>query len=270
MIEKPLSRGNAQIHTADGMAVADSRHVALTQRSASATARAITTASALTAATAKTLASHAAPRACFWGVFLLLFLVQNAFALSVKDDAWCRKVSPEYAQTEDDLNILWKKLNTLIPNKDVKHKLLQNQRAWLKERDDRYDEGNGKIDVTNLTYHTRERIAALVLYEQYVRNNFLPITVTGRIIGQSECRSCDEIGYFLLSQVHVGKHVYDVYISLVSSEDREKHKDVDVILTRALESKDTCHILIDYDILGKIQPLFFVNPSKNEKCHLPR
>lgn len=40
------------------------------------------------------------------------------------------------------------------------------------------------------------------------------------------------------------------------------------MLDRATKKNDTCIILVDYDILGDIKALSFVNQSGNEKCSL--
>ena len=40
------------------------------------------------------------------------------------------------------------------------------------------------------------------------------------------------------------------------------------MLDRATKKQDTCSILVDYDILGKIKAILFVNQSGNEKYSL--
>ncbi|MCR5815178.1 MAG: DUF1311 domain-containing protein [Desulfovibrio sp.] len=193
---------------------------------------------------------------------------KSIYAISDKQYAECKKLSPEFSQAEEDLNTVWKQLNSLIKSKENKHKLLINQKNWLKDRDDKYVHKDGSVDITNFTYETKERVADLFLYKEYVKNNYLPVKLTGQIIQQTESRYDENTAYHLYTKIVVNNNEYDIWILLCSSEDKIQHKDVDRILGKAEASKDKCSILVDYDILGKIQPISFVNPSKNEKCNL--
>ena len=43
-----------------------------------------------------------------------------SYAISDQEYARCRKLSRDFAQTEDDLNNIWKQLNSIIKNNDKK------------------------------------------------------------------------------------------------------------------------------------------------------
>ena len=207
-------------------------------------------------------------------IFICLFVISamlpinNACAISDKEYARCKQLSPEFVQAEKDLNAVWKQLNSLIQNKDKKQKLLDNQRNWLKERDANYVNENGTADIPNFTTYTKDRIAELILYKEYVKNNYLPITITGQVIEQTESRYAEDTAYYLYTKLYVNKNEYDIWIFLCSSEDKKQHEDVNNILKRAEDNKDKCSILVDYDILGEIKVISFANPSKDEKCGL--
>ncbi len=207
-------------------------------------------------------------------IFICLFVISamlpinNACAISDKEYARCKQLSPEFVQAEKDLNAVWKQLNSLIQNKDKKQKLLDNQRNWLKERDANYVNENGTADIPNFTTYTKDRIAELILYKEYVKNNYLPITITGQVIEQTESRYAEDTAYYLYTKLYVNKNEYDIWILLCSSEDKKQHEDVNNILKRAEDNKDKCSILVDYDILGEIKVISFANPSKDEKCGL--
>ena len=207
-------------------------------------------------------------------IFICLFIISemlpinNACAISDKEYARCKQLSPEFTQAENDLNAVWKQLNSLIKNKDKKQQILNNQRNWLKERDEKHVNENGTADITNFTADTKDRIAELILYKEYVKNNYLPITITGQVIEQTESRYAEDCAYYLYAKLYVNKNEYDIWILLCSSEDKKLHKDVNAILKRAEDNKDKCSILVDYDILGEIKVISFANPSKDEKCGL--
>ena len=201
-------------------------------------------------------------------VFVEILPINNACAISDKEYTRCKKLSPEFAQAEDDLNTVWKQLNSLINNEDKKKQLLTNQRNWLKERDQRHVNEDGSADITNFTYYTKDRIAKLLLYKEYVKNNYLPIKITGQVIEQTESRYSKEYAYYLFTKLHCNKNEYNIWTLLCSSDDKKQHKDIDRILKSAKDDKDNCSILIDYDILGEIRIMTFVNPLKNEKCSL--
>ena len=207
-------------------------------------------------------------------IFICLFVISamlpinNACAISDKEYARCKQLSPEFVQAEKDLNAVWKQLNSLIQNKDKKQKLLDNQRNWLKERDSNHVNENGTADIPNFTTYTKNRIAELILYKEYVKNNYLPITITGQVIEQTESRYTEDTAYYLYTKLYVNKNEYDIWILLCSSEDKKQHEDVNNILKRAEDNKDKCSILVDYDILGEIKVISFANPSKDEKCGL--
>ena len=207
-------------------------------------------------------------------IFICLFVISamlpinNACAISDKEYARCKQLSPEFVQAEKDLNAVWKQLNSLIQNKDKKQKLLDNQRNWLKERDANYVNENGTADIPYFTTYTKDRIAELILYKEYVKNNYLPITITGQVIEQTESRYAEDTAYYLYTKLYVNKNEYDIWILLCSSEDKKQHEDVNNILKRAEDNKDKCSILVDYDILGEIKVISFANPSKDEKCGL--
>ena len=207
-------------------------------------------------------------------IFICLFVISamlpinNACAISDKEYARCKQLSPEFVQAEKDLNAVWKQLNSLLQNKDKKQKLLDNQRNWLKERDSNHVNENGTADIPNFTTYTKNRIAELILYKEYVKNNYLPITITGQVIEQTESRYTEDTAYYLYTKLYVNKNEYDIWILLCSSEDKKQHEDVNNILKRAEDNKDKCSILVDYDILGEIKVISFANTSKDEKCGL--
>ena len=208
---------------------------------------------------------------CF---FLSLFVamamlpVKSSYAISDKQYAECKKLSKEFTQTEKDLNTLWKELNSLIKNKDKKQQLLDNQRAWLKERDKEHINEDGVVDIPKFTWFTQKRVAELIIYKEYVKNDYLPIKITGNVIEEGESRYSEETAYKLYTELHVNKSKYNIWIHLCSSEEKENHKDVDKILKRAEDNKDKCSVLVDYDLLGEPRVISFVNPSKSENCSL--
>lgn len=204
---------------------------------------------------------------CFFA-FAEILLIENSYAISKEEYEKSKKLSPEFAQAENDINLLWKQLNSAIKNKDKKQQLLQNQREWIKDRDGKYGYEDGSVSIVNFAYATNDRIAELFLYKKYVENDYLPIKISGKIIQQAEERYADDTGYFLYSKIKFNKNEYPIYILLCPAEEKANHKDVDAILGRAEDDKDVCSILIDYDILRNIQPLSFINPTKNEKCSL--
>lgn len=201
-------------------------------------------------------------------IFLEILFANNVYAISDQEYARAKKVSPEFKQAEEDLNSIWNELISLIKNKDIKNQLLANQRKWLKERDEKNINTEGIANISNFTLDTKARIAELYLYKKYVQNNFLPIKITGQVIAQTEQRYADDVAYFLYSEIDYNKKQYLSYILLCSTEDKEIHKNEAKILKKSLDGKDKCAILVDYDLLGEIQPIAFVNSSKNEKCSL--
>lgn len=143
----------------------------------------------------------------FSSLFLCLFVIsgilssKNVFAISDKEYARCKKLSTEFAQAENDLNDVWKQLNALIKNNDKKQQLLNNQRHWLKERDEKFVNENGEADITNFTSDTKNRISELFLYKEYVKNNYLPIAITGQVVEQAESRYAEDCAYYIYKTV---------------------------------------------------------------------
>ena len=207
-------------------------------------------------------------------LFIFLFVIsgilssKNVFAISDMEYLRCKKLSTEFAQAENDLNDVWKQLNALIKKNDKKQQILNNQRNWLKERDEKFVNENGETDITNFTHETNDRISELLLYKEYVKNNYLPIVITGQVIEQAETRYAEDFAYYIYTKLYVNKNEYDIWILLCSSEDKQRHKDVNRILKKAEDNNDKCSVLVDFDILGEIRAISFVNPSKNEKCSL--
>ena len=199
---------------------------------------------------------------------MAMLSVKSAYAISDKQYAECKKLSKEFTQTEKDLNALWKEVNSLIKNKDKKQQLLNNQRKWLKERDEEHIDENGVVDIPKFTYSTQNRVVELLLYKEYVKNDFLPIKISGKVIEVGESRYSEETVYNLYTDLYVDKNKYNVWIPLCFSEQKKQRKDVDKILKKAEDNEDKCSILLAYDLLSEPRVISFVNPSKNEKCTL--
>lgn len=149
-----------------------------------------------------------------------------------------------------------------------KQQFLNNQRHWLKEIDEKYVDENGNADITNFTSDTKDRIAELLLYKEYVKNNYSPIAITGQVIEQTESRYAEDCSYYLYTKLQVNNNEYDIWTLLCSSEDKKQHEDANRILKMSEDNKDKCSVLVDYDILGEIRVISFANPSKNGKCRL--
>ena len=74
-------------------------------------------------------------KAIFASVVLSIALCGTSFALTDAEYLSLKKASPEFAQSEMELNSTWKNLMARVPNEETKKALIKEQRQWLKARD---------------------------------------------------------------------------------------------------------------------------------------
>ncbi len=84
----------------------------------------------------QTLKDHAMPIKAILACAVLSFaFCGTSFALTDAEYLSLKKASPEFAQSEKELNSTWKALMARVPNETAKKALVKEQRQWLKERD---------------------------------------------------------------------------------------------------------------------------------------
>ena len=74
-------------------------------------------------------------KAIFASVVLSFALCGTSYALTDAEYAVLKKTSPEFAQSEKELNSTWKSLMSRVPNEATKKSMIKEQSQWLKDRD---------------------------------------------------------------------------------------------------------------------------------------